>query len=122
MDRRPRLESIVQKELSEILARELHNKGIGFPCLSEVRLNEDYSLARCYVSFLGSKRPQENLEELRKLKGLARSLLAKRMSLYKVPDLQFLLDDTFEKAESLEKTLQEEEKAIASFHKDGTEE
>ena len=44
------------------------------------------------------------------------------MSLYKVPDLQFLLDDTFEKAESLEKTLQKEEKAIASFHKDGTEE
>ena len=37
-------------------------------------------------------------------------------------DLQFLLDDTIEKAESLETTLQEEEKAIASFHKDGTEE
>ena len=118
MDRRLRLESIVHKELAEIHARELHNKGVGYPCLSEVRLNEDYSLARCYVSFIGSKRPEENLEELRRLKGLARSLLARRMSLYKVPDLQFLLDDTFDKAERLEKTLEEEEKAIESFHKD----
>lgn len=120
-NRRDKLQAIIQRDLADILAFEIKNKTVGFPCLNEVHLTADYSLAKCYVSFLGSKHPKENFEELCKLRGVIRSLLAKKLDIYKVPDLQFIYDDSFDKAERIEKIIEEEGKEIASFHQEENE-
>jgi ribosome-binding factor A len=54
---------------------------------------------------MGAENSVQQLETLKKAKGFIRTELAHRMDIYKVPELAFFLDDTFEKAERLEKTL-----------------
>ncbi len=114
-NRQARLQAIIQRDLADILAFEIKSKAIGYPCVNEVHLSSDASHAKCYVSFLGSKNPYENFEELKKKKGLIRSLLAKKLDIYKVPDLTFLLDDSFDKAERLENLIKEEGEELSKF-------
>ena len=76
--------------------------------VNEVAVNSDYSLAKVYVSFIGAKYPKQNLEELTRVKGVVRSLLAKKLDIYKVPDIVFILDESFDKTASLDKALQKE--------------
>jgi ribosome-binding factor A len=118
MANRPgRIKAVIAKDISEILMFEVKNPHIGMPSVNEVVVNDDYSLAKVYVSFIGSKYPMQNLEELNAVKGVVRSALAKKLDLRKVPELVFIYDDRFEKAESLEKALAKEEADIAASKK-----
>ena len=49
----------------------------------------------------------ECVEALNKSKGFIRSELAKRMDIYKVPDIIFIKDDTYDKGERIENILKE---------------
>ena len=118
MANRPgRIKAVIAKDISEILMFEVKNPHIGMPSVNEVVVNDDYSLAKVYVSFIGSKYPMQNLEELNAVKGVVRSALAKKLDLRKVPELVFIYDDRFEKAESLERALAKEEADIAKSKK-----
>jgi ribosome-binding factor A len=118
MANRPgRIKAVIAKDISEILMFEVKNPHIGMPSVNEVVVNDDYSLAKVYVSFIGAKYPMQNLEELNSVKGVVRSALAKRLDLRKVPELVFIYDDRFEKAESLERALAKEEADIAASKK-----
>lgn len=111
-DRKLRLKSLIARNISEILARDLKNAGIGFASVNDVDVNDDLSLAKVYVSFLGARYPRQNLQELEKVKGVVRSLLSKRMDVYKVPEIRFILDEQFDKALSLEEALKREEEQL----------
>ncbi|MFQ8581310.1 MAG: 30S ribosome-binding factor RbfA, partial [Holdemania massiliensis] len=66
----------------------------------------DYSYATIYVSFLGKEeRKQAGLKALNRAKGFIRSELGKRLSIRKVPDLIFKLDDSLEKGERIESII-----------------
>ncbi|MCH3910132.1 MAG: 30S ribosome-binding factor RbfA [Bacilli bacterium] len=111
-NRSGRVKALIGKNISDILAFELKNPHIGMVSVNEVVVNSDYSLAKVYVSFLGSKYPLQNLDELNRCKGVVRSFLAKKMDLWKVPDIVFIYDERFNRAESLEKALAKEEDDI----------
>ena len=81
---------------------ELDMKKIGFCTVSYVKITGDLSLARVYVSFLGKN---YSIQELRKQKGFIRKELSHRLSMRKMPDLEFVLDDTLEKAQRIEDIL-----------------
>lgn len=117
-DRQGRVKALIGRNISDILTFELKNKRIGIPSVNEIVVNSDNSLAKVYVSFIGAKYPRQNLEELNRCKGFVRSSLAKKLDLYKVPDIVFIYDDQFERAESLDKALEKEENELASFKKE----
>jgi len=117
-DRKGRVKALIGKNVSDILTFELKNSHIGMVSVNEVEVNNDYSVAKVYVSFIGAKYPHQNLEELNKCKGFVRSSLAKKMDIYKVPDLVFVYDEQFERAERIEQALQKEEKDLSSLKKD----
>ena len=117
-DRQGRIKALVSRNISDILTFELKNKRIGIPSVNEVILNGDNSIAKVYVSFLGAKYPHQNLEELNRCKGFVRSSLAKKMDVYKVPDIIFVYDDQFDRAESLDKALRKEENELSSLKKE----
>lgn len=117
-DRKGRVKALISRNISDILTFELKNPHIGMTSVSEVEVNDDYSLAKVYVSFIGAKYPRQNLAELNRCKGFVRSSLAKKMDIYQVPDLVFIFDDQFERADSLEKALQKDAETLASIKKD----
>ncbi|MFA6620372.1 MAG: 30S ribosome-binding factor RbfA [Bacilli bacterium] len=116
-NRQGRVKALIGKDISDILTFELKNPHIGMVSVNEVAVNSDNSLAKVYVSFIGTKHPKQNLEELTRCKGVVRSLLAKKLDIFKVPDILFLLDESFDKSASLDKALAKEAGDLASLKK-----
>ena len=114
-NRTERIQSIIAKNLSEILQFEVKNRNVGLVSVSEVRVSSDFSYAKVFVSFIGAKNPNVNLESLNAAKGFVRSSLAAKLDIRKVPELTFILDDTFDMKDRIEKILKEEEKALAKL-------
>ena len=116
-DRTERIKSIIAKNISEIIQFEVKNPRIGFCTVSEVVVSKDFSYAKVYVSFLGSKYPHQNLEELNKTKGYVRSSLARKLDIRKTPEITFLLDESYAKVERLEEVLRKEQDQIDNMNK-----
>ncbi|MCR5079581.1 MAG: ribosome-binding factor A, partial [Bacilli bacterium] len=55
------------------------------------------------------------LEELKKSEGFVRSRLAKKVSVYKVPEVRFLYDESYDRFDRIEKALKKEQDTIDSF-------
>lgn len=116
-DRTQRIQSIIGKNISEIIQFELKNPRIGFCTVSEVKVSTDFSYAKVYVSFLGAKYPHQNLEELNKTKGYVRSSLAKKLDIRKTPEITFYLDESFKNAEHLDEVLKREQEQLDKLKK-----
>ncbi|MDO4501457.1 MAG: 30S ribosome-binding factor RbfA [Erysipelotrichaceae bacterium] len=98
MGRAEKLDSLLMKEISSIIMFDLNNPEIGFCTVSEVRLSPDLSHAKVYVSFFGKN---YGIAALKKSKGFVKSQLAKRLKLRKIPDIDFVVDDTLEKVDRI---------------------
>ncbi len=116
-DRTQRIQSIIGKNISEIIQFELKNPKIGFCTVSEVWVSSDFSYARVYVTFLGAKYPKQNLEELNKTRGYVRSSLAKKIDIRKTPEITFYLDETYEKMNRLDEVLKKEYEQLQKMKK-----
>ena len=116
-DRTQRIQSIIGKNISEIIQFELKNPRIGFCTVSEVWVSSDFSYARVYVTFLGAKYSKQNLEELNKTRGYVRSSLAKKIDIRKTPEITFYLDETYEKMNHLDEVLKKESEQLQKMKK-----
>ena len=98
-----RVAQIILKDVTELIQFELKDPAVGFVTITDVDVTNDYSYATIYVSFLGKdERKQAGLKALNRAKGFIRSGLSKRLSIRKVPELIFKLDDSLEKGERIE--------------------
>lgn len=109
MPRTDRLDSLFLKEISNIIQFELTNSEIGFATVSEVKISPDLSNAKVYVSFLGPKK-DSSIEALRRCKGYIKRELAHRINIRKIPDLEFVVDDSLEKAQHIEDIISRNKK------------
>jgi len=110
--RTERIQSIIAKNISEILQFEVKNKAVGLVSVIEVKVSSDFSYAKVYVAFLGADQPLRNLEALNAAKGFVRSSLAQKLDIRKVPEISFVIDDSFDKKQRLDKILKEEREAL----------
>ena len=103
-----KIAGIIQKEISEIIQFSLKDPKIGFITITDVTVTNDLSNAKIYVSFLGQKpREEAGMKALERSKGYLRSELAKRMTIRKVPELLFKLDDSLERGNKIERIISE---------------
>lgn len=103
-----KISGIIQKEVSEIIQFQLKDPKIGFITITDVKVTGDLSIAKVFVSFLGQNaREEAGMKALDRSKGFIRSELAKRMTMRKVPSLIFLLDDSLEKGNKIERIIYE---------------
>lgn len=112
-----RVKSLIARDVADIIHTEIRNPHIGMVSVNEVEVADDLSKARVFVSFFGAKYSHQQFEELKKTSGLVRSSLAKKLDIYKVPAIEFVYDDSFERAASLEEALSREEEAIKNSKK-----
>lgn len=110
-----RLKANIDKNIREIVQYELHSEKIDFLTITHIDVSDDHSYAKVYVTFFTN--PTKNVENLNKLKGFVRSALAKRIKLRRVPEITFVLDDTYEKEKELENLLNEDKEQLESMKK-----
>lgn len=104
--------ALISRYIMEIVSREIKNPKIGLVSVNEVTLNRDSSLAKVYVTFFNAKYSHQAFLELKKEEGLVRTLLSKKVPFYKVPKIEFVYDESFERAASLEEALKREEDSL----------
>jgi ribosome-binding factor A len=100
-----RLASLISRHLADIIQTKV-TKDVGIVSINSITLSKDNSFARVIVGII-HEHPKTAYEELNKAKGFIRSELAKKLSVYKVPELAFIYDDSYKEVEKIEKILQE---------------
>lgn len=100
--RTAKLESEIQRVLSALIAREVRDPRVGNVTLTGVSLSADMSLARIYFTpFAGRNPAQEVQVGLTRAGGFLRGELGRALRLRHAPRLEFVLDETAEKAAHL---------------------
>ena len=114
-NRRLRLQSAIQQELSQFVAREVKDPRIPSVTFTEVQVTQDGSHATIFVSILGGAqgghdgtpalseqgatiRMRECIEGLQKASGFMRRHLGKVLNVRHIPSLAFREDRGFENA------------------------
>jgi ribosome-binding factor A len=93
------LGSTIQRELMEIIMRELQDPRLtGLPSITRVKVSPDLSVADVYVTVMGSAGHQEAaLNALRHSAGIMRTRLTKVLSIRQAPFLKFHIDEGLKK-------------------------
>ncbi|QDL54399.1 30S ribosome-binding factor RbfA [Rhodoferax aquaticus] len=87
----------IQRDLTELIARELKDPRVGMVTIQAVEVTPDYAHAKVFFSLLVGD-PVATAEGLNQAAGFLRSGLFKRLHIHTVPTLHFLFDRTTEKA------------------------
>ncbi len=95
----------IQRELSEILRRELRDPRVGMITLTAVEVSPDCAHATVYFSCLDAAHATEATEGLSRAAGFLRTQLGKRLRLYSTPELRFTYDETIERAAHLSRLI-----------------
>ena len=104
----------IQRDLSELIARELKDPRVGMVTLNAVEVTPDYAHAKVYFSLLTGN-PEEATQGLNAAAGFLRNGLFKRLHIHTVPTLHFIFDRTTERASDMNALIA---KAVSSRAKD----
>lgn len=106
--RQTRVGEQIRIELSELLARDVHDPGIGFLTITHVKLSPDLQQARAYYTTIGDEKARkETRKALERATPFLRRHIGQRLRLRRVPELDFFFDESIEKQDRIEKILQE---------------
>ncbi len=103
----------IQRDLTELIARELKDPRVGMVTIQAVEVTPDYAHAKIFFSLLtgDSAACQEGLSQAA---GFLRAGLFKRLHIHTVPTLHFVFDRTTEKAADMNALIAQ---AVASRSK-----
>ncbi|HUD32293.1 MULTISPECIES: 30S ribosome-binding factor RbfA [Pseudomonadota] len=104
----------IQRDLTELIARELKDPRVGMVTIQAVEVTPDYAHAKVFFSVLTGD-PVETTEALGQAAGFLRSGLFKRLHIHTVPTLHFVFDRTTERAADMNALIAQ---AVASRSKD----
>ena len=103
---RPRkLGDQIQRELSDLLARELRDPRVGMITITSVDVSPDISHAQVFFTLLEKEKLEDTVHGLRRAAGFLRSQLAKRIKLYTTPELRFVYDESVERGDRLSRLI-----------------
>ncbi|MFZ3128882.1 MAG: 30S ribosome-binding factor RbfA [Rhodoferax sp.] len=103
----------IQRDLTELIARELKDPRVGMVTIQSVEVTPDYAHAKVFFSLLKGD-PVETAEGLNQAAGFLRAGLFKRLHIHTVPTLHFLFDRTTERAADMNALIAQ---AVASRSK-----
>jgi len=96
-NRMKRVSSLLLREICDILHREIKDPRIGFVTITDCEVAPDLSTARVYVSVIGEEtRKKEAIETLNHASSFIRRHIQERITLKRIPYLQFILDNSIE--------------------------
>ncbi|KJK22248.1 ribosome-binding factor A [Burkholderiaceae bacterium 16] len=101
-----RISDQIQRDLAEMIQRELRDPRLGLVTLQSVTLTPDYAHAKVYFTVLAADAAEvEGI--LNEKSGYLHSLLYKRLHIHTVPTLRFFHDTSVEQAIEMSKLIKE---------------
>jgi ribosome-binding factor A len=113
-----RVDEALRQVIGDALAAELKDPRVGFVTVTDVRTSPDLHHARVYVSVLGAQggpsseqEREASLDGLRSAHGFLQASIARELRLKRTPALEFLYDETTDRALRLEQLIGQEERS-----------
>ena len=98
----------IRQQLAELIAREVHDPGIGFLTITRVKLTPDLQQARVYYTTIGDEtQRKETGRALGRATPFLRRQVGQRLRLKHVPELQFFYDESIEQQDRIERIIQD---------------
>jgi ribosome-binding factor A len=105
----------IRQEITLLLARQVHDPGIGFVTITRVQVTPDLQVARVFYTTLGSDAERrQTARALERALPFLRHQVGERLRLRRVPVLQFVFDKSVEHQERVEQLLREIHEADAA--------
>ena len=104
-----RVNSEVQRELSDIISRELKDPRIHpMTTVVAVEVTPDLKLCKAYISVLGDEEAgKDTIKGLKNAVGFIRTQLARRINLRNTPEITFILDQSIEYGVNMTRLIDE---------------
>lgn len=103
--RTDRVAEQIQRELAEILTREVSDPRLQAVTVSGVRVSRDFAHAKVFVTLRSGADVPGTLQALKKAAGYFSRHLARRMHIRSMPRLSFSHDETLDKAMRIDELL-----------------
>jgi ribosome-binding factor A len=97
--RKDRIASLLHQEISKIVERDIRDPRLPLLTITEVVVSRDLKNAVVYFTTLGNK--SVALDILQKAKGYIKGVLAHHIRIRFMPEIEFKLDETYEKTRRL---------------------
>jgi ribosome-binding factor A len=105
----------MRSELALLLAREVHDPGIGFVTITRVQVSPDLQHARVHYTSLGDAQARRNTARaLERATPFLRRQIGSRLRLKRVAELEFLYDESIAGQDRIEQILNELRSTAAS--------
>jgi len=96
---------LIQRELADLLRREVRDPHVGMVTLTSVDVSPDLSHAKVFFTLLNTEKKDDTSRALRRAAGFLRSQLAHRMKMYTTPELRFVYDESVERGDRLSQLI-----------------
>lgn len=108
-DRIRRVDEAIRQVIGETVSKDLKDPRVGFVTVTDVRTSADLSHARVYVSVLGDAEVRAaTMDGLRSAHGYLQRRIGGELHLKRTPTLEFIYDDTTDRAMRLDELLEAE--------------
>jgi ribosome-binding factor A len=98
----------IRGEIGQLLAREVHDPGVGFVTITRVQVTPDLQQARVFYTALGNAAAQKNsARALQRAAPFLRRQIGARLRLRRVPELTFIYDESIAGQDRIEQLLNE---------------
>ena len=96
----------IRSELADLLAREVHDPGIGVVTLTRVRVSPDLQQARVLYTVLGDEKARATSgRALERAAPFLKRKLGARLRLRRTPEITFIYDDSIAGQDRIEQIL-----------------
>ena len=110
-----RISEQLREEVSQILATDVVDPGVGLVTVSRVKVSPDLSLARVYWTLIGTAAERtRTTKALQRAAPFVRHILATRLTLRRVPEVAFHFDQGLAAHQRVEEILHEIHEAEAA--------
>ena len=96
---------MIQRELSDLLRRDVRDPRVGMVTITSVDVSPDLSHAKVFFTTLDKEHLEETTRGLQRAAGFLRSQLAHRMKMYTTPELRFVYDESVERGDHLSRLI-----------------
>jgi ribosome-binding factor A len=98
----------LRAELADLLARDVHDPGVGFVTLTRVQVSGDIQQARVFYTALGDDAARRRTgRALERAAPFLRHKIGARLRLKRVPELHFQYDQSVEGQARIERIIEE---------------
>jgi ribosome-binding factor A len=103
-----RIQEQVREEVSQMLATEVRDPGVGLVTVTRTKVTGDLSLARVYWTIIGdAAERKKTAKALERATPFVRRLLSERLTLRRSPEVKFIYDQSVAAQDRIEQIIQE---------------